>query len=121
MQNPKLTADKLNRLVKAWQELAPDKTFGGMTLAEFTTKVQPAFEAREAVQTAVGQLADAQNRRSDSDLAVGRLVQLVVNSIKGDPTLGDDSSLYEAAGYIRRSERKSGLSRVSKRTAQPPA
>jgi hypothetical protein len=28
-----------------------------------------------------------------------------------DPTLGADSALYEAMGYTRRSERKSGLTR----------
>ena len=45
MQNPKLTAEKLGKLAQAWQDLAPDKTFGGMNLADFRTKVQPSSAA----------------------------------------------------------------------------
>ena len=116
-----MTAEKLSKLVAAWQEHGPDKLFGGMTLAEFKTKVQPSFDARDAIAAADRQMKDAQNRRTDSDVVTQRLVQLVINSIKGDPTVGDDSSLYEAAGYVRKSERKSGLRRGSKTTAQPPA
>ena len=121
MQSPNITAEKLSKLVAAWQDHAPDKMFGGMELAEFKTKVQPSFDAREALKAAERQVKDAQNRRTDSDVVTQRLVQLVINSIKGDPTVGDDSSLYEAAGYVRKSERKSGLRRGSKRSAQPPA
>jgi hypothetical protein len=35
----------------------------------------------------------------------------VVNGVRADPEEGDDSALYEAMGYTRRSERKSGLTR----------
>ncbi len=35
----------------------------------------------------------------------------VVNGVKGDPAFGEDCDLYEAMGYVRKSERKSGLSR----------
>ena len=121
MQNPKLTAEKLGKLVQAWQDLAPDKMFGGLSLADFRTKVQPSLDARAAVNAAEVQLVDALARRQTSDGESQRLMLLVVHSIKGDPALGDDSALYEAAGYVRRSERKSGLRRRSKRTAQPPA
>ncbi len=121
MQNPKLTIDKLNRLMQAWQDLAPDKSFGGMTLAEFRTKVKPSTDAREAIDLAATQMVDATTRRQVGDLDTLRSIQLVVNSIKGDPAVGDNSALYEAAGYVRKSERKSGLSRHSKKTAQPPA
>lgn len=114
---PKLTAEKLSKLVQAWTDLAPDKMFGGMSLADFKTKVQPSFEARASVGTAEVQLVDALARRQTSDVESQRLVQLVVNSIKGDPAFSDDSALYEAAGYVRRSERRSGLSRKAK-TAQ---
>lgn len=121
MQSPRLTAEKLSKLSQAWQDLAPDTSFGGMTLAEFKAKVQPSFDARTAVGTAEVQLVDALARRQTADAETLRLVQLVVNSVKGDPAFGDNSALYEAAGYIRRGERKSGLRRLSNRTAQPPA
>ena len=37
--------------------------------------------------------------------------QQVVNSVKGDPDYGDDSDLYDAMGYTRKSARQSGLMR----------
>ena len=85
-----------------------------MTLADFKNKVQPSFDIRDEVRTSTSQLADAVNRRMTADAASARLFQLAVNSIKGDPAFGDDSSLYEAAGYVRKSEKKSGLSRKAK-------
>jgi hypothetical protein len=38
----------------------------------------------------------------------------LVNGVLADPTEGPDSALYEAFGYTRKSERKSGLTRASK-------
>jgi hypothetical protein len=34
--------------------------------------------------------------------------------VLGDPAYGPDSALYEALGYVRKSERKSGLTRKGK-------
>ena len=35
----------------------------------------------------------------------------MVNAVKGDPAEGDNGELYEAMGYVRKSERHSGLHR----------
>jgi hypothetical protein len=40
--------------------------------------------------------------------------QMVVNGVKGDPNYGDDSDLYDAMGYVRKSAKKSGLTKKSK-------
>lgn len=44
--NPSATKAKLDAVLKAWEELAADKTFGGMTLAQFQAKVKPSQDAR---------------------------------------------------------------------------
>ena len=44
---------------------------------------------------------------------------MVVKGVVGDPAFGEDCDLYEAMGYVRKSERKSGLSR--KKAATPAA
>jgi len=44
----------------------------------------------------------------------------VVNGVLADPTEGPDSSLYEAMGYTRKSERKSGLTRGKKSAGSTP-
>lgn len=121
MQSPRITLEKLNKLVGAWEDLAADKSFAGMTFAEFQAKVKPSLDARDAVQTAEVQMVENLAQRQHADAASLSQVLLVVNSIKGDPAFGEDSALYQAAGYVRKSERKSGLSRKSNKTAQPPA
>ena len=49
--------------------------------------------------------------REEADEAFLDKAQLVVNGVLADPTEGDDSALYEAMGYTRKSERRSGLTR----------
>lgn len=114
MNAPKIAETKIEQTLEAWAELAPDKTFGGMTLAEFKAKVQPSTEARTAIQHLESQMMEVQTRREASDAQSLKAIQLVVNAIKGDPTEGEDSALYEACGYVRKSARKSGLSRKAK-------
>ncbi|MEN9575249.1 MAG: hypothetical protein RL514_3104 [Verrucomicrobiota bacterium] len=119
MANPKETGDWLAKLVKAWKENAAEKQFAGMTLAQFEAKVKPSFDARDAVAGLEAKLVTALNTREDADKLSVPEAQLVVNSVKGDPNFGEDSSLYEAMGYVRKSERKSGLKKGKKPT--PPA
>ena len=61
----------------------------------------------------------ALDTRDDADGVSADANQAVVKGVVGDPAFGDDSDLYEAMGYVRKSERKSGLSRKKKTT--PPA
>ena len=109
-----MTLDKLNMLLEGWDDLAADKSFAGMTLAEFQAKVKPSLDARKDIKDLDAKMTDATTRRQISDVETLRQMQWVVSSIKGDPAFGDDSALYEAAGYVRKSERKSGLSRKAK-------
>ena len=44
----------------------------------------------------------------------------MVNAVKGDPDEGEDGELYEAMGYVRKSERRSGLSRGKKTLVPTP-
>ena len=36
------------------------------------------------------------------------------SSIKGDPSYGENSALYASLGYVRKDDRKSGLTRAAK-------
>jgi hypothetical protein len=49
--------------------------------------------------------------QADVDQAANELADLVVNSVRGTPGFGRNSPLYSAFGYVRKSERKSGLTR----------
>lgn len=113
---PKETEDKLNEVIKAWFELRKEKSFGKMTLEEFKAKVKDSFDRRDDIKKLDIAMATAINRRNDADEISLGLVQLVVNGVKGDADEGEDGDLIEAMGYVRKSERASGLNR----SKQPP-
>lgn len=120
MKSPTSTLQKLNKLTGAWEDLAANTSFAGMTLAEFEAKMRPSMDAREDIQKAEAAMVAGLTKRQFADVESLRQVQLVVNAVKADLAFGEDSALYQAAGYVRKSERKSGLTRKHK-TAQPPA
>lgn len=114
MARPKQNEEKIQQILNAWRDLASLKSFGGMTLNQFEAKVQPSFDARLQVAQIENQLAQAINVRDDADEVSLDTIQLVVNGVIGDPQEGPNSALYEAMGYTRKSERKTGLTRKKK-------
>jgi len=119
---PKVTAKKLKALIDGWETGAPNDSFAGMTLDQFKTKVKPSADTRALIASLEAQMIVALDRRDDADKETRRLMQLVVNGIKGDINHGDDSPLYETVGYVRKSERKTGKTNKTKKpaTAAPP-
>jgi hypothetical protein len=116
--NPTGTKVKLDQVMNAWATLATAKSLAGMTLDQFKAKIQPSLDARVQIDQFGAQLAAAKDARDDADSASMAQVQLVVNAVKGDPTAGEDSDLYEQMGYVRKSERASGLRRGTPSTVQ---
>lgn len=110
-QTPKKIEEKIEATVRAWEELASSKKFGAMSLAEFKDAVAPSINARTLIDQLQNQLAQAINQRDDADEVSLAKIQLAVNGVLADPTEGPNSSVYEAMGYTRKSERKSGLTR----------
>ena len=116
--SPKEAKDKLDKIIKAWTDLRPAKKFGGMTLDEFKVKVKPVYDSRDAISRLENQMTAAIDLRDKADKAASPQVQLVVNGVKADPDEGEDGEVYEAMGYVRKSERQSGL---TKKKQAPPA
>ena len=118
--NPKGNEQKMQKMLNAWETLAAAKSFGGMTLEQFRAAAAPAQAARQRIAELEGQMTQAINDRDAADAAFNAKAQLVVNGVLADPTEGPDSSLYEAMGYTRKSERRSGLSRGKKDGGSTP-
>jgi len=116
MDAPKKAISKIDDVVKAWTTLAPTSEFGGMTLEQFKALIKPSQNTREALDALDKQVTAAINARDAADAESLAKVKLVVNGVVGDPKFGPDSVLYEAMGYVRESERKSGLTRKGKKT-----
>jgi hypothetical protein len=111
---PVLTVDD------AWSSVRSEKSFFGMTRDQYhEAAVKPALSVRAEITEAEKRLKSLIAKRKDVDAAAIRLARNIVQAVKADPTEGENSPLYAAMGYVRRSERSSGLTRV--RAAAPVA
>ena len=111
--------ERLADLINGWQTEAPAASFAGKTLDEFKLAVKSSVDRRAEITTLETQLLVKQDNRDDADKVTWPLVLQVVNSIKGDVAYGEDSALYEAIGYVRKSERQTGKTNKPK-PATPP-
>lgn len=114
----KNTVSRVEQFRAAWRELAPDATFAGMTYAQFEAASAAPLELRGEILALEKQLEGRKTARSQVDAAADQVLDLVVNSVRGTPGFGEDCALYRAFGYVRKSERKSGLTRKSKSKAE---
>lgn len=117
MPTSKPIVDRIETFRAAWRELAPDATFAGMSLAEFEGASAAPLVLRDEISDLELQLNGKKTERSIADGAAGELLSLVVNSVRGTPGYGEDSALYRAFGYVRKSERRSGLTRKARASA----
>jgi hypothetical protein len=117
VSRPKDIEERLERTLSAWRTLAPDKTFGGMTLAQFEAVTSASATTRAVIAELQDKLVQAIANRDVADDETAEKIQLVVNGVVGDPTEGEDSVLYGALGYTRKSERRTGLTRKRKAPA----
>ena len=109
--SPKQTLDRLLTVTNAWETICPEKSFGGMTLAEFKTKTQPSIDDRTALDQLRAQTKGAIIRRLRDDTVTEATILQVVNGVLADATEGPNGDLYKAMGYIPRAQRRSGLHR----------
>lgn len=106
-----LVFDRIQAFRTAWRSLAPDETFADMTLADFELKVQPSLDRRDELEALEKQVEAKRAERDMANKASRDVLELVVNAVRGTPAHGSDSPLYRALGYVRKSERRSGLTR----------
>ena len=111
MKNAKRKMNKVNQIINAWESLAPEASFGGMTLEQFKTEVKPAFDSGDRVGTLLSEAVGEKKRWVDNTQSCVDVAKRAVNGMLADPKFGDDSPLYAAMGYVRASDRQSGLTR----------
>ena len=111
--SPKDNEEKLRRILNAWKQLAADKAFGGMTVEQFEAVIGPSFTMRQQLDDLDNQRTHLVNSRGDADDVSLAKAAAAIAGMNADPGFGPNSSLIEACGYVRQSERKSGLHRGS--------
>ncbi|MFT3867899.1 MAG: hypothetical protein QM715_05315 [Nibricoccus sp.] len=92
-----------------------------MTLEQFREKIAPSLTARTTIARLESETTAAVSQREIADIASLDVIDAVVKAVVADQTEGEDGEFYEALGYVRESERKSGLHRTAKPDKTKPA
>ena len=88
----------------------------------YEAAIQDALDAETAIAEAEAQVENKRVTRDEKVAALAAKTALVINGVIGSPDYGPDSDLYGAMGYVRKSQRKSGLTQKSNvPTPAPPA
>jgi hypothetical protein len=119
--SPQEFGDNLNTIIAAWTKLAPGVKFYGRTLEEFIAEMGPCLKTRSDIADKEKDIAMLQNNRNDADVVANPIILGVVAGVRGDPNFGEDSDLYELMGYVRKSERATGLHKSTPKSSTPPA
>jgi hypothetical protein len=99
-------------VTEAWSSLCPEKSFFGMTLDQYKEATKPCYDLRAEIAETQKRLKSLNAKCKDADAAAIKLTKNIVHAVKADPTEGEDSPLYAAMGYVRASDRSTGLKRV---------
>lgn len=99
------------RASQAWKRDDPDKLFAGMTQQAFADQVAEAQRTSRQLEALLSQVDHLRNQRSTQFKKIAALNLRLKSAIVADPDHGSDSTLFEAFGGIRVSERRSGLTR----------
>jgi hypothetical protein len=110
-KSPKENEEKMKKVLSAWKTLAPAKSFGGLTVADYEAFINNSLEPRQRLVELEDERMQQQASRESADAATMSKTECVVAGVVADPTEGNNSALYEAMGYIRKDDRKSGLTR----------
>jgi len=111
MQTPQSNLLRITTVMKAWENLRPEKSFAGLTLDEYKRIVQPSLDSRARIAQLEALLVAERARRDAEDRVAMPTTRRVVDSVMGDPKEGADGALYEAMGFVRENEIRRGLVR----------
>ena len=104
---------KRAQFLASWEEYAQDKSFAGMTLAEFETKSKAPFAVRKELAAARTKANGLILEREKADDTLNEDLILIAHAIRADKDFGEDCPLYRSLGFVPKSERKSGRRRGS--------
>ncbi|MEJ7623103.1 MAG: hypothetical protein WKF34_03850 [Pyrinomonadaceae bacterium] len=107
---------KCNVMNDAWFEGAKTVEFNGITQAAFLADITAAADDDAAIGDLEAELKMKREVRDDKYAALDQKRSKVGLGVAGNADYGNDSPLYGAMGFVRKSDRASGLSRKKKPT-----
>ena len=98
----------------AWVEGAPTVDFNGISQATFLADIDAAAAADGEIGDLEAELKMKREVRDDLYVALNDKRSKVGLGVAGSAAYGNDSPLYGAMGFVRKSDRASGLTRKTK-------
>ena len=99
----------------AWVEGAPAVEFNGITQAAFLADITSCAADDATIADLEAELKMKREVRDDKYIALNDKRSKVGLGVAGSAAYGNDSPLYGAMGFVRKSDRASGLTRKTKR------
>lgn len=98
----------------AWKEGASSVEFMGVKQTDFNGKITAVKAKEQTLDELRVQVKILEDEILDDYAVLDDTIVDVANGVRGNRDYGDDSPLYGAMGYVRKSERASGLTRKTK-------
>ncbi|MBS1796167.1 MAG: hypothetical protein JSS81_20105 [Acidobacteria bacterium] len=115
---PKYVKEIIERAIDAVRTMAPDAKFKGIGLAELLAQAEESFEPRRQIIEVDLQRDQLEVRRDNADVRTLAMIERMIVGVLADDNYGEDSALYEALGFVRKSQRKTGLTRKKRKTEE---
>jgi hypothetical protein len=103
--------ERVTQMNDAWTQGAATAVFGGIAQTQFDTKIKAAAATDQEVDEMEAALVLKKQFRDGLYEALNDDSVKILAGLKGDPAFGDDHPLVDAMGFVRDSQRKSGLTR----------
>jgi len=98
------------RMSAGWEQ-ARDVEFNGISKTEFDGDLDQCTALDDEIEIDEAALKAKKDRRDDRYRAINQKRKKVRLGVAGNEDYGEDSPLYGAMGFVRESERSSGLTR----------
>lgn len=116
--NNKQIRERVTKMNNAWAQGARDAVFKGIKQADFQADIQGAAAADQEIADLEAQVKLKKTARDERYKTINDNSIKVRDGVEGHTDFGPDHPLYEAMGFVRTSERKSGLTR---KKSKPPS
>lgn len=115
--NNKQIRARVTKMNNAWAQGAPTAVFNGITQAAFQADIQGAATDDQEIADLEAQVKLKKAARDERYRRISANSVRVRDGVEGHADFGPNHPLYEAMGFVRTADRKSGLTR---KTNEPP-
>ena len=112
MNRPRIL-QKAIRAIHSLEALAPEVDFGRTSLARIRAAYKKAVAANDEVLAGDNAQEGRRILRDQECVDLNEVLRTLRDGISSHPDFGDDCELFGRCGFVRRSERSSGLTRKS--------